>query len=222
MNVLARIDAMIEERHLLTHPFYTKWVAGTLPREAIQEYARQYYAFESAFPRFLSAIHARTDRADVRQHLLENLWDEEHGPENHAELWQRFAEGMGVGREDVAGADRNEATEALVDAYRDACAHGPTAAGIGAIHAYEAQVPKVARAKIDGLREHYGVEDHRALAFWEVHERLDVEHAGAERTMLEDLAAEEPEAAVAATDRALSAWWAFLDAVDPEDAAPAA
>jgi pyrroloquinoline-quinone synthase len=222
MNVLARIDAMIEERHLLTHPFYTKWVAGALPREAIQEYARQYYAFESAFPRFLSAIHARTGRADVRQHLLENLWDEEHGPENHAELWLRFAEGMGVGREDVAGADRNEATEALVETYRDACAQGATAAGIAAIHAYEAQVPKVARAKIDGLREHYGVDDHRALAFWELHERLDVEHAGAERTMLEDLAAEEPEAAVAATDRALSAWWAFLNAVDPEDAATAA
>ena len=222
MDALARIQAMIEERHLLTHPFYTKWVAGILPRDAIQEYTRQYYAFESAFPRFLSAIHARTERLDVRQHLLENLWDEEHGPENHAELWLRFAEGMGVGRADVAGAARNDATEALVDTYRDASTEGPATAGIAAIHAYEAQVPRVARAKIDGLREHYGVEDHRTLAFWEVHERLDVEHAGAERAMLEDLAAEDPDAALEATDRALSAWWAFLDAVDPEETITAA
>jgi pyrroloquinoline-quinone synthase len=222
MDVLGKIDEMIEQRHLLSHPFYTKWVAGTLPREAIQEYARQYYAFEAAFPRFLSAIHSRADRADVRQDLLENLWDEEHGPENHAELWLRFAEGMGVGRQDVAGAARNEATRALVETYRGASAEGPIAAGIAAIHAYEAQVPAVARAKIDGLRERYGVDDRRTLAFWEVHERLDVQHAGAERALLEDLAAEDPEAAVAATDRALSAWWAFLDAVDPEDAATAA
>ena len=222
MDVLAGIDAMIEERHLLTHPFYAKWVAGTLPREAIQDYARQYYAFEAAFPRFLSAIHARTDRAEVRQHLLKNLWDEEHGPENHAELWLRFAEGMDVGREDVAGATRNAATEALVRTYREATTEGPVAAGIAAIHAYEAQVPRVARAKIDGLREHYGVEDYRTLAFWEVHERLDLEHAGAERAMLEDLAAEDPDAALEATDRALSAWWAFLDGVDPEGAATAA
>jgi pyrroloquinoline-quinone synthase len=222
MDVLSRIDAMISERSLLTHQFYTKWVAGTLPREAIQDYVRQYYAFESSFPRFLSAIHARTDRADMRQGLLENLWDEEHGPENHAELWLRFAEGMGVRREDVAGAARNEATRDLVETYRRIASEAPTAGGIAAIHAYEAQVPEVARAKVDGLRAHYGVDDERTLEFWKVHERLDVEHSGAERAMLEELATDEPSAALEATDQALSAWWAFLDAVDPEGAATAA
>ena len=64
---------------------------GTLPVEAIQEYARQYYAFESAFPRLLSAIHTKTEDPVVRQSLLDNLWDEEHGEVNHAELWLRFA-----------------------------------------------------------------------------------------------------------------------------------
>jgi pyrroloquinoline-quinone synthase len=99
VELLDRIDRMIDDRHLLTHPFYTKWAEGTLPREALQEYARQYYAFESAMPRMLSAIHSRTDSAAVRQHLLDNLWDEEHGRDNHAELWLRFAEGIpGAGR----------------------------------------------------------------------------------------------------------------------------
>ena len=222
MDVLSRIDEMIAERHLLTHPFYTKWVAGTLPREAIHDYARQYYAFESSFPRFLSAIHARTDRAEVRQEILENLWDEEHGPENHAELWLRFAEGMGVRREEMADAARNEATRELVETYGRIASEAPPAGGIAAIHAYEAQVPEVARAKIDGLRQHYGVDDGRTLAFWNVHERLDVEHSGAERAMLEDLANDDPEAVLQATDQALSAWWAFLDAVDPEGATTAA
>src|SRR5207302_6666630 len=82
MDVLERIDAAIAERDLLTHPFYTKWVAGTLPRECLQEYARQYHAFESSFPTFLSAIHSRTEDRGVRQALLENLWDEEHGEAN--------------------------------------------------------------------------------------------------------------------------------------------
>ena len=84
MDLLDRIDAMIDERHLLKHPFYTKWTAGTLPKEAMQEYARQYFAFESAMPRFLSAIHSRTESAAARQQLLDNLWDEEHGKKNHA------------------------------------------------------------------------------------------------------------------------------------------
>ena len=88
---------------------------GTLPVEAIQEYTRQYYAFESAFPRLLSAIHSRTDDPVVRQSILDNLWDEEHGEVNHAELWLRFAEGMGVEREDVRGAEANDGTQALID-----------------------------------------------------------------------------------------------------------
>ncbi|MGH2740451.1 MAG: CADD family putative folate metabolism protein [Actinomycetota bacterium] len=216
MAVIDTIDRMIQERHLLSHPLYKKWDAGTLPKEAIQEYARQYYAFESEFPRFLSAIHSRSENPLVRKHLLENLWDEEHGEENHAELWLQFAEGMGVGRDDVRSSQRNEATRTLVETYRRTSAREPVAAGIAAIHAYEAQVPAVSRVKIDGLRKHYGIDDGRTTGFFEVHERLDVEHSGAERAMLEELAEDEPEAAVGATEDALEAWWGFLSAVDPE------
>ena len=38
MDLLDRIDALIAERHLLKHPFYTKWKAGELTREELQEY----------------------------------------------------------------------------------------------------------------------------------------------------------------------------------------
>lgn len=212
MDLLAGIDELIEERHLLNHSFYTKWVAGTLPRQAIQEYARQYYAFESEFPRFLSAIHSRCDDQAARQTILENLWDEEQGEENHAELWLRFAEGMGVPRDQVTGATTNEATRALVATYRRSSTD--VTAGVAAIHAYERQVPAVATAKIDGLREHYGVDDRRTMAFWEVHRVLDEKHAAGEEAIMSDLATREPEVALRATEEALEAWWVFLDAVD--------
>jgi pyrroloquinoline-quinone synthase len=215
MDTLGRIDALIQERHLLTHPFYTKWVAGTLPVDAVQDYARQYYAFESSFPRFLSAIHTQSADPEVRRAMLDNLWDEEHGEENHAELWLRFAEGIGAPRAGVQGAKRSAATDALLDTYAEASARGPVA-GVAAVHAYEQQVPAVAEAKIDGLRTHYGVTDHRTLAFWEVHRELDVEHAGAERAILKRLADSDPEAATTATSEALEAWWGFLDSVDPD------
>lgn len=215
MDLLDRLDTMIDERRLLTHPFYTKWVAGTLPREAIQDYTRQYYAFESEFPRFLSAIHTATPSAAARRAVLDNLWDEEHGEDNHAELWLRFAEGMGLRREEVAGAKRNAATDALVETYRRASTSSPVA-GLAAVHAYERQVPEVARAKIDGLRDHYRVTDEEIIRFWSVHERLDVEHAGAERDLLREMGGKDPEAAVGATGEALDAWWGFLDGVDPD------
>ncbi|HWH24869.1 MAG TPA: CADD family putative folate metabolism protein [Candidatus Limnocylindria bacterium] len=215
MELLDRIDALIDERHLLKHPFYTKWTEGTLPIESLQEYARQYYAFEAAFPRFISAIHSRTEQADSRQQLLDNLWDEEHGEVNHAELWLRFAEGIGVERDDVRAAQPNGATEQLVALYSELSREAPVPAGVAALYAYEGQVPQVAGSKIDGLEHHYDVTDDRSLAFFRVHGELDVEHAGAEREMLRRLAADaDPQPIEDATRRALDAWWNFLSAVD--------
>jgi pyrroloquinoline-quinone synthase len=216
MDLLNLVDELIDARHLLTHPFYTKWQAGTLPRESLQEYARQYYAFESSFPRVLSTLHSRSDRADVRQALLENLWDEEHGAANHAELWLRFAEGIGVSRDDVLEAEWNEASRALVEEYRRWSTEASVAAGVAAAYAYERQLPAVAEAKMTGLRTHFGVDDQRTLGFFEVHATLDVEHSRAERRIVEDLGPGHEEEVVAAASHALDAWWAFLDAVDPE------
>jgi len=215
MDLLDRLDQMIDERHLLKHPFYTKWADGTLPREALQDYARQYYAFESSFPRYLSALHSRTESAEVRQQLLDNLWDEEHGRENHAELWLQFAEGIGVARDDVREAPRNEKTQALVDLYSELSREAPVAAGVGALYAYERQVPQVVSSKIDGLKQHYGITDGPALTFFVVHGMLDIEHSGAEREMLGQLVDNaDPAPIVDATRRALDAWWDFLSAVD--------
>lgn len=216
MDLLERVDALIAERHLLKHPFYTKWRNGELSREALQEYARQYYAFESTFPRLLSALHTRSERADVRQSLLDNLWDEEHGEVNHAEMWLRFGEGIGAARTSVRSATHNEGTRGLLDTYWSAVSDGPIAAGIAALYAYEGQVPEVATEKIRGLVEQYGVDDARTLAFFTVHSTLDVEHSGAERSMISDLAPSpaDEEAVLAATRAALDAWWGFLDAVN--------
>ncbi len=215
MNVLERIDEAIAGRDLLTHSFYTKWVEGTLPREALQEYVRQYHAFESAFPTFLSALHSRSEDRATRAALLENLWDEEHGDANHQELWLRFAEGIGVDRQDVLEARRNEATQALVQTYVDAARDAPVAAGVAAVYAYERQVPSVAQAKIDGLRQRYGIADSRTLGFFETHSVLDVGHSEAERRIVADLGPENEDEVLKATESALEAWWGFLDAVTP-------
>ncbi len=216
MDLIERIDALIADRHLLSHPFYTRWREGTLPVEAIQEYTRQYYAFESAFPRLLSALHSRTDDPAVRQSILDNLWDEEHGEVNHAEMWLRFAEGMGVERDEVRGAEPNEGTRVLMETYWGLATDGVPASGIAAFYAYESQVPAVSVEKIEGLKSRYGIDDPRTLAFFTVHSTLDLEHSGAERDAIRRTTAdaEGADAAVAATSKALDAWWGFLDAVN--------
>lgn len=218
MDLLATVDGLIEDRHLLRHPFYTRWVAGTLPTEALQDYARQYFGFESNFPRFISAIHTRSEDREARAALLDNLWDEEHGESNHRELWLRFAEGVGAARPDVIEAEPNDATRGLVDTYFRECGSGPVAAGVAALYAYEAQVPKVAAAKIDGLKLRYGVSDSRTLAFFETHSSLDQEHSETERGIIGRMGAGHEDEVVESTRNALDAWWAFLDAVCPMEA----
>ena len=224
MHSIARIDARIAEKHLLTHPFYEAWTAGTLPREALLDYVGQYYAFESNLPRFLTALHSRCEDAAVRAALLANAWDEEHGANNHPELWLRFGEALGLERSQITGAKLNDATRALVDTYRQAAEKAPVEAGIAAIYAYESQLPAVAAAKIDGLRKHFAIDSRDGLAFFEVHRTLDVHHAAEERRILEAAAAgPNGEAAVACADAALTAWWNFLTAVTPSRCAqPAA
>ncbi len=81
------------------------------------------------------------------------------------------------------------------------------AAGVAAVYAYEAQVPRVAQAKIDGLRANYGIEDRPALSFFEVHAALDVEHSAAERAIVGATTGEDADLAVEAARDALDAWW---------------
>jgi pyrroloquinoline-quinone synthase len=85
---------------------------------------------------------------------------------------------------------------------------------VAAVYAYEAQIPRVARAKLDGLRGRYGITDSRALAFFDVHAELDLEHSAAERAIVAGAPREDAEDILEATAEALDAWWDFLTAVD--------
>ena len=47
---LDQIDNDIAAKHLLKHPFYLAWTRGELSREALADYAQQYYQHVAAFP----------------------------------------------------------------------------------------------------------------------------------------------------------------------------
>ena len=212
---LDQIEQTITERSLLRHPFYQAWSNGSLSLDSLVDYAGQYYHFELAYPTFLSGLHHRCADREMRQLLLDNLWDEEHGEENHLELWLRFCESLGMDRNDVMAGSQTEATAALVGAFRELTTVAPVAAGAAALYAYESQIPDVAAAKLQGLRDFYGIEDNQGGAFFAVHQALDAQHSQAEKTMVEALAStpEEQKAVVQAVDKATEALWRFLDGV---------
>jgi pyrroloquinoline-quinone synthase len=219
-DLIAALDSIIAERSLLKHPFYQAWNQGTLPIERMREYAKQYFHFEAAFPTFLSAIHSRCDSPAVRQSLLENLWDEEYGADNHVALWLRFCQGLGLSEAEVRASRPNAETQALVDGFRSVCFTRPVAEGLASLYAYESQAPEIARQKIAGLVRNYGISDERSLSFFKVHQEADVAHSRAEREAIAASVRTESdrtgvsEAARVAADRL----WLFLDGAYREGA----
>jgi pyrroloquinoline-quinone synthase len=182
---LEQIDNDIAAKHLLKHPFYLAWTRGELSREALSDYARQYYHHVAAFPTYLSAVHTKCDDLATRRQLLNNLIDEEAGAPNHPELWLRFAQGFGVSSTDAQNAEKSPETKNLIDTFRSVCRDESTAEGLAALYAYESQIPAICESKIDGLKKHYGFSDPNCYEYFTVHIKADREHSAAERQMLE-------------------------------------
>lgn len=208
----AAIDAAIEARSMLAHPFYRAWEAGTLSRDALQAYAKQYFHHVEAFPRIVSAVHANCPSAQGRRLLAENLAEEEGvGGErdDHASLWLDFAAGLGANESEVRAVALNPETKNLIDTFRR-LSRGSYASGLGALYAYESQLPAIAKTKIKGLVERYGVSEARPLKFFEVHETADVEHTDVCRELLDSLPARERAEAHAAACELAEALRTFL------------
>jgi pyrroloquinoline-quinone synthase len=211
---LDSIDQQIAAKHLLTHPFYLAWTRGELSREALKDYAQQYYHHVAAFPTYLSAVHAKCDDQPTRRQVLQNLIDEEAGNPNHPELWLQFAEKLGATADQVRATEKQPETAALIDTFRSVCANGQTAEGLAALYAYESQIPTVSESKIDGLKKHYGMTDPKSYEYFSVHIEADREHSAAEREMLEQHVNDTNAPAVkASVDRVLNALWNLLSGV---------
>jgi pyrroloquinoline-quinone synthase len=211
---LDKIDNDIAKKHLLKHPFYLAWTRGELSKEALGDYARQYYHHVAAFPTYLSAVHAHCDDQVTRKQLLDNLIDEEAGSPNHPELWLKFANGLGVSDVDMRTTEKRPETRNLIDIFRSVCGDGSTAEGLSALYAYESQIPTICESKIDGLKKFYGFTDPKGYEYFSVHIDADRDHSAAERKMLASCIGDRNYGNVcAAVQRVLDALWEMLSGV---------
>jgi pyrroloquinoline-quinone synthase len=214
-ETIASLNLLSAELSLLKHPFYRAWTAGTLTADRLRNYAVQYYQHVAAFPRYLSGLHSRCDDLETRQLLLENLIDEERGCENHPELWLRFAQALGLTRDQVLAAPALPATTALIDTFSHLSRALPLSAGLAALYVYESQVAAVASAKIDGLERFYGITDKTGVEFFTTHRDTDPYHAEAIARLIERHHTELDDGAVPldAARQALNGVWNLLDCV---------
>jgi pyrroloquinoline-quinone synthase len=209
MTLELRLRAAVEPHDLLSHPFYQAWSMGTLTRADLAAYAAQYQHQVDTLPSLLRAARDAAADGAARAAIDRNLAEEEgrEGPA-HAALWSRFAAALAARTEEPLAQ-----TRASADALRDLCSEGEVEA-LATLWAYEMQTARVARTKREGLTQRYGVSE---IAFFALHEQLDVHHAADLAAAVERACAGDPaleQRACSAAARSAQAQWLFLDGAE--------
>jgi pyrroloquinoline-quinone synthase len=214
-TLLESLDVLIEQHHLLKHPFYQAWTQGTLSRESLQLYAVQYYQHVRAFPENLKQL---ADRASgpLAGIAEENLAEELDPAGSHPTLWRQFAESLGVSGDTLDQARPLPGIAALLDTFDEVVSQGTMTQAVASFYAYEAQVPEIATQKISGLRRFYNITEPEALAYFGVHEEADMRHRAAWRAWLAEQNVADTFGVLCAAERSLKALWGGLDAVYPQ------
>lgn len=181
MKKIESLKKEFELDKMLNHNFYKHyWVEGKLNRDILAEYAKQYYFIEKTFINALNILLSKTEKIedeDFNKIVLENLKEElgQVGNIPHLELLSLFAAEFGISKEDINAVDLNLETQILINNFI-ILAQDSIPSAIGAMYAYEFQIPDIAKTKIEGLKKFYGVEKQSSLAFFKTHMIADVWH----------------------------------------------
>lgn len=204
MNIVQRIDSEIERCSLLKHPFYQTWSEGKLTIDQLQGYSLEYFQLVKAIPKFVERIAKQKDNEDIAANAKEEA--------EHVEPWVRFAMALGISRNNLANYAGAEKTNAAVARIMN-LSNASFEEAVAAMYAYEMELPKISRSKIDGLKNFYGMRSEDATKYFEIHEEADVRHAQVWRKILQEIPTERQEAAFSAAVESLKAQNMLLDSV---------
>ena len=178
MNIIKKIDEMIETRSLLKHPFYQMWSDGKLSQDTLAGYSKEYFQLVKAVPSFMTPIIEQAPDSAISE-LIANQQEES----DHVKLWIDFAGEIGVSEDELmqytgltktrkAVSDLNE----LMNTYEG---------GACAMYAFEKEIPKISQTKLDGLAKFYGITGDEATEYFKLHTEADIRHSASWRSILE-------------------------------------
>lgn len=201
-GLIAKIDALIEEKSLLKHPFYQKWSEGSLTVESLAGYSREYYEMARSVPGFVESIitHAPDD---MDTSVMKSVMDEES---EHVSMWAKFASAFGV----KCSALESDARSKTVRAVTKLGSLMKTfEGGACAMYAFEKEIPSISRTKLDGLAEFYGITSDDATEYLRIHTEADIRHAAVWSGVVE--ASAQPAAMITVAGASLDAQNLLLD-----------
>ena len=169
-ELIKKIDQIIKENSLLNHPFYEMWSEGKLEFESLVGYSREYYQLAKQVPKFMEPI-IEMSPSNVKSELILNMNEETE----HIRLWEKFASSMGVSMDDLTSYEglkkTNEAVNNLASLMKS------YDGGACAMYAFEKEIPKISKTKVDGLKNFYGLDSKDSTEYFEEHMTADIRHA---------------------------------------------
>ncbi len=178
MNLIKRIDEMIEERSLLKHPFYEMWSDGKLTIESLAGYSKEYFQIVKTVPSFMTPIIEKAPESVIGE-LIDNQQEEA----DHIQPWIKFAGELGISEEELIKYDGLKKTKNAVSDLSDLM--NTYEGGSCAMYAFEKEIPKISQIKLDGLAKFYGMASDDATEYFKLHAEADIRHTAAWRNILE-------------------------------------
>ena len=206
--LIERIDYEIEKHSLLKHVFYQMWSEGKLTIDHLQGYSKEYFQLVKVVPKFVENIFNVIADPSLKRAVGQNLKEESE----HIEPWIMFSTAMGVQRNDLTSYKGENETNMAVSSLSQLTERSLEEA-VAAMYAYEKELPKISKSKIDGLKKFYGVQSNEATKYLEIHEEVDLRHSEVWKNILKTIPEDKQEYALNAAISSLEAQNKLLDSV---------
>ncbi len=203
MNIIKRIDAMIEEKSLLKHPFYQMWSDGKLTQESLAGYSKEYFQLVKVVPSFMAPIIEKAPDSVIKE-LIENQQEES----DHIKPWINFAGELGISEDELISYSGTPKTRNAVSNLDELM--NTYESGVCAMYSFEKEIPKISQTKLDGLTEFYGMTNDEATEYFKLHTEADIRHAAAWRDILE-ISSTDYGKLIEIADKSISAQHLLLD-----------
>lgn len=203
MNLIKKVDEMIEERSLLKHPFYQMWSDGKLMQESLAGYSKEYFQLVKAVPSFMTPIIEKAPDMVVGE-LIENQQEES----DHVKPWINFAGELGITEDELIPYTGLAKTRKAVSDLNELM--NTFEGGACAMYAFEKEIPKISQTKLDGLAEFYGMTSDEATEYFKLHTEADIRHAASWRNILEK-SSTDSQNLIEIADKSISAQNLLLD-----------
>ena len=145
--------------------------------EDLRGYSKEYFQLVKAVPTLvgnvLGQVTPELEQNCTASNTMKHNLEEE---KEHVAPWVSFAESIGVTQNELYEYECSTKTQDAISGMNELTRES-FAAGVSTLYAYEKQLPEISTKKIEGLVKFYGVQNDRALNYFRIHEKVDIEHA---------------------------------------------